>query len=553
MGIAMNQMQTLTKCFIAILLERCPTGVMTNIPVNDIFSGCLQAYTSDSEDRTPFYGPNWIPLKNSSHFKSVGDICPEAWKYQSASQIDTLPHDAVKETYDGGGYVADLGYNKETASDVVRELRAHNWVDERTAAVFIEFTLFDPSTRLFCNVRNVHERLPTGQAITAVHVTARSLFLSPNVNFQSFYEVCQLLFLIAIVAFFIVEMINCFRQKKYFRQVWNWVELLLLVVSFSAVVVSFLKGKFTSLYVKKIQTNPYQSFSADYIIRLLDLETFLLSVAVFIITLKILRLAQFNRHICQMQGTLRSSMQPILSFSLVFAVAVVALTQFGYLCFGTKLANFSSFSESLRVVLQMAVGGSIDNEEIHQKYPILGPMFLFFILMVMLFILINVFVAILVGAYDNVKKNQGDTIYADAELGCFMYSVFLKRIKDLPGHLTSVLRVLLKKSSRKPPAKAHFRHTNYTRVVGSIIKSKEKKAQDGVELDIEFEIFQPVNDITIPRAFSGCLDAEDDSDVEEDSILVDIKSCFKEISSELRSLSFSSYHTSQRTQIETRL
>ena len=542
-------MQTLTKCFVVILVGRCPTGVMANIPVNDIFSGCLQAYTSDSEDRTPFHRPNWIPLKNSSQFKSLGEICPEAWKYQSASQIDTLSHDAVKETYGGGGYVADLGYNKETAADVVRELRAHNWVDDRTAAVFIEFTLFDPSTRLFCNVRNVYERLPTGQAVTAVHVTALSLFPSPNVNFQSFYEVCQLLFLIAIVAFFIVEMINCFRQKKYFRQVRNWVELLLLAVSFAAVVVSFLKGKFTSLYVKKIQTNPYQSFSSDYVIRLLDLETLFLSVAIFIITLKLLRLIRFNRHICQMQGTLRSSSQAILSFSLVFAVAVVAFSQFGYLCFGTKLASFSSFSDSLRMVLQMAVGGSIDNQEIHQKYPILGPVFLFFILMAILFILINVFVAILVGAYDNVKSNQGDTTYADAELGRFMYSVFLKRIKDLPGQLTSVLRVLLKKSSRKPPANAQFRTTNYTRVVGSIIKPKEKKAQDGIEL----EIFQPVNDLTIPGALSGCLNAEDDSDVEEDNILADIRSCFKEISSELRSFSVSSYHASQCTQIETRL
>ena len=37
--------------------------------------------------------------------------------------------------------MADLGYNKESASKVLRELRVHNWVDKFTDAVFIEFTL----------------------------------------------------------------------------------------------------------------------------------------------------------------------------------------------------------------------------------------------------------------------------------------------------------------------------------------------------------------------------------------------------------------------------
>ena len=397
-----------------------------------MFPGCLQTYSSDSEDRTPYHLPQWIPLKNLSHFSSLNDICPKPWRYQSKAKINTLSHEAVTETYNGGGYVADLGYNKESAVEVVRDLREHNWVDERTAAVFIEFTLFDPSSSLFCNVRNIYERLATGQVVTKVDVRVLSLYPSLDVNLQSFYEVCQLLFLIAIVVFFIVEMVKYFRQKKYLFQVWNWIQLILLTVCLVAVVMSFLKGKQTSLYVQDIQTNPYDTFSSDFITRLLDMETFWLSMAIFIITLKLLRLVRFNPHICQMQQILRRSAQPILSFSFVMAIAILAFSQFGFLCFGVKLVSFSSFFKALRVVLLMSVGKSINNAEVHLQYPVLGPLFLFLFLVFILFVLINVFVAVLVDCYAEIREEQGDGGFVDAELGTFMYSFFLKKIKEFP-------------------------------------------------------------------------------------------------------------------------
>ena len=504
-----------------------------NTNVNDIFPGCLEAYSKESEDKTPFSLPKWIPLKNYSHIQSREDICPKPWRYQSASKIGTRSHDAVKERYDGGGYVADLGYNSEEASRVVRELRENNWVDKRTAVVFIESTLFNPSTSLFCNIRNIYEKLPTGQAVTVVKVSTLSLYPSRNVNFQSFYEVCQLLFLIVIVVFFITEIVKCFRQKRYFRQFWNWLELLLLVVSLATVVVSFLKGKHTSVYVKKIQKNPYDTFSSDNIMYLLDVETYLLSVAIFIITLKLLRLVRFNHHICQMHGTLKRSAQPILSFSLLFAVAVVAFSHFGYLCFGATLANFSSFFKSLRLVLLMSVGKSINNAELHQKYTFLGPLYLFLFLMVMLFLLINIFVAVLVDAYGEIREDKEHGSFADAELGIFMYNVFIKKIKDFISKIAE---------------QNFFRNTR--------LKSLDEESQDGLLL----EIFRPEDGNRIPLAIPECSIVESPSDKEykmfaddnevrlalpeclisnisnhkEDEILDDIKTSFIEMSSELK-------------------
>ena len=468
--------------FFFVLEDDCHKDLL-NTHLNDLFPGCLQTYSSDNEDRTPFNLPGWIPLKNFSHFTSAEDICPKPWRYQSASNIDTLSHEAVKETYDGGGYVTDLGYNQASASEMLRALRAHNWVDERTAAVFVEFTLFDPSSSLFCNVRNVYERLPTGQVLTKAEFRALSLYPSANSNFQLFYEVCQLLFLIVIVVCFISEMVKFFRQKRYLFQIWNWVQLILLVVSLVAVVMSFLKIKHTSLYVKNIQSNPYQTFSSDSIVRLLDMETFWLSMAIFIITLKLLRLIRFNRHVCQMQETLRRSAKPILSFSLVMCIAILAFTHFGYLCFGNKLLTFSSFFKALRVVLQMSVGKSINNVEVHLQYPVLGPLFLLFFLVVILFVLMNVFVAVLVDAYVEIREEQGEAGFVDAELGTFMFNVFLKKVKAFPGKITSGIKL-----SRNPFGKPSTRNDSQS-TGHSCIESQ----YDDTLSDIDYDIFEPLD------------------------------------------------------------
>jgi len=522
----------------------CPATNYGNF-VDDLFpAGCLAAYSSDDEERTSFNFPGWIPLRNYSQNDPISDICPKPWRYQSGTELNTLSHKAVINSYDGGGYVAELGYNRESASKVISDLKDYNWVDARTAALFIEFTLFDPSTSLFCGVRQAYERLPTGQAVTDVDVRALTLFPSPDPHLQSFYEVCELLFLLAVVVCFIVEAVKFFRQKKYFRQMWNVVELILLVVSLLAVVMSFLKGKYTSLYVKSVKSNPYGTFSSDNVVLWLDRETLWFSLAIFIITLKLLRLIRFNHHICQMQGTLKRSAWSIMSFSLVFAIAVIAFTHFGFLCFGANLKLFSSFFNSLRVVLLMSVGKQIDYLEVYLDNPLVGSLYLILFLIIMIFILINLFIAFLVDAYGEVREEQGDS-FRDAKLGKFMYSVVRKATREFPRKIMVALKLFLKKVSSKASKGNIRRDEKYSGEADSFIESCANESEDAIGA----ELLKPANDISISQLASPTVGfqsfheyAKDGSEniasdnkviILDDDFLADIKTQFTDIADEL--------------------
>ena len=292
-------------------------------------------------------------------------------------------------------------------------------------------------------MRHAYERLPTGQAVTSSDVKTLLLHPSPNANFQSFYEVCQLVFLIVIVVCFIAEMVKFIRQKRYLRQVRNWVELLLLFVSVVAVAMSFLKGKYTSLYVKKVQKNPYETFSPDYIVKWAEQETMWLAAAIFILTLKLLRLIRFNHHICQMQGTLKRSARPFISFVLVFGVGIMAFTYFGCIAFGTHTDIFSSLFNSFKTNVLMSIGKQINYVEIYINNSQIEPLFLFFYFLFVICILINVFIAVITDSYSGIREDQGHA-FDDAKLGTFMFAKFSKKVHQLPGKITSSVKQLSK-------------------------------------------------------------------------------------------------------------
>ena len=409
---------------------------------------------------------------------------------------------------------------------MIRELKKYDWLDERTAAVFIEFTLFNPSTSLFCNVRNGYEVLPTGHAVTLVDVRAISLYSSSNPRFQSFYEACQIIFLIVILIFVVIEIVKCVRERRYFRQVWNWVELTLLLISIAAICVSFFKAKYTTRYVKRIQKNPYETFSSDAITRLLDVEILLLSLAVFLITLKLLRLTRFNPHIGQMYGTLKTSARPIMSFSALFFVAYVAFTQFLYLTFGAYLASFASFTKCLQVLLYAAIGKSIGNKKMHETSPALAYFYVFLFFIVMVFVLINIFVAILVLPYEDVRKEKGGPQAADAELGWLMYKTVLRKMISFPGKLLHAVK-LLRKNTSKVVSRKKKSFGTFSNHVRSMWKNESPD-----------EVEEEENALFPPLASPEHSDIEDSSDEEDYATLKDIKIQLTEISCELNSLNY---------------
>ncbi|XP_030654815.1 polycystin-1-like isoform X3 [Nomascus leucogenys] len=64
--------------------------------------------------------------------------------------------------YDSGGYVQELGLSLEESRDRLRFLQLHNWLDNRSRAVFVELTRYSPAVGLHAAV-TLPPRVPSGR------------------------------------------------------------------------------------------------------------------------------------------------------------------------------------------------------------------------------------------------------------------------------------------------------------------------------------------------------------------------------------------------------
>lgn len=399
-----------------------------------MFKRCIPAYSAHDEDTTRYNLPGWIPVTNISRFHSIYDVrrlCPKPWRYNSSQELNTLSYYGKHTRYDGGGYIADLGYDSRTASRVVINLKSNDWIDDRTAAILIEFTIFQPSTSLFSVAKLLYEVYPTGKPVSQARFDTLSIYGTSDPSIHSFFVACQIILLLLIGYFLLLEVVKIYRQNcSYFRSFWNWMNLFQLIFAITTIAFFFFKEKYVSSFVKEVQENPFETASADHLLFWSDMEMIVLSVVVFIVTVKFLRIIRFNRHVCQMVSSLKLSAPHITSYSVLFFVNILSFTLFGVLVFGNDMESYHSFIEALVTLIQKFLGGNLYFYELQSSNRILGPIFVFGYMFSMAFILINMFVAILNESYESVKELSGGK-FADAELGHFIKQYYLARFLRL--------------------------------------------------------------------------------------------------------------------------
>ena len=410
---------------------------------------CVPFYSYFAEDRTPYNFRGWTPIDNLSAFEAsfkLDDVCPKPWRYRIAEDLLSLPFNGYYAVYDGGGYVADLGYNAKSALGVIDDLEQNKWIDDKTFAVFIEFTVFEPASTLFSAAKYVYERYPTGGTKTTSTIETLMIYYPTDPDFSSFYQMCQLLLLILVFVLFLVEIVKLYHQGcQYFLHFWYIVEFFQISSAVSAMVLYFFKAKYTSDFVRKVRANPFETSSSDYVVLWSDVEVCLLSFVVFIVTIKSLRLLKFNRHICHLTHTLKTATMHLMSYSIVFTATLAAYTQLGTLLFGRSVVSYSNLVQSLRTLLQRLLGSNMYTGELQALNEVVAQVFTFAYSVSIVMILFNMFMSILNSSYSNGRlAKQGR--FADVELAAFT----LQYLKEKTESLWNDLRNSIKNAKNKP-------------------------------------------------------------------------------------------------------
>ncbi|CAF3735281.1 unnamed protein product, partial [Adineta steineri] len=380
-----------------------------------IISICEDSYSFSNEE-TELFQPGWTTNATTEEFSSS---VLKAFNYSTSDELDTYSYVGEFGTYRGGGYVYEFRGPLSDMKTNLSALHQLDWMDEKTRAVFIQLTLYNPSIQLLTAVTLLAEFLPTG----GIYTTAR---FEP-INFYTFTSilqlVCTIFYIFFITYFMIIEIQLIFElQLKYFHQFWSIIQLGIIGCSLGSIGVYFWRFQETNRISQLFeQTNGYIYINLQLAVYVNDILTFLLGYCCFFSTIKCLQLLRFNQQISLFAETLKYCAKALISFSIMFAIVFMSFLSLFYLLFVSKLSSCSSLLTTAQMLFEMTLI-KCDASEISGADAFLGPFCFTLFIFLVVFVCLSMFLSIINDSFRHAKQNQKE----DPIILSFMLKKFLR-------------------------------------------------------------------------------------------------------------------------------
>ncbi|KAI8515777.1 hypothetical protein Bbelb_065900 [Branchiostoma belcheri] len=258
----------------------------------------------------------------------------------------SFPYFGQQGIYHTGGYLAPLGKTRASSLRLTKVLQQSRWLDERTRAVFVELILYNPHVNLFSLVTLLVEFTNLGAVYRRAEVVTLRLIQQ---------DVILLLTLRAVLAIFLIffaikeakKLLP--RPKEYLSEFWSWVELLVVAVGIASLGVYFNAQSIIdeAAELKSSSSSGFDLYKSA--VNWFQVYTYLLALLICCGTLKFIRLLRFNSHVYDLTRTIKKSAKPVVLFTVMAGIVLMAFTQMGNLLFGTRLQDYKNVPTSLQI------------------------------------------------------------------------------------------------------------------------------------------------------------------------------------------------------------
>ena len=363
--------------------------------MESIIPECNIGYTIHAEDRAP-YGVGWTT------FNPNDTLRPE-YTFTDSKKLDSYPVWGRHALYIGGGYVYNVDIDSvEGVRMTMKKMYEEAWIDRYTRALFIEFSVYNAQTNLFSYINLIEEIIPTGG-------------LYPNHRFDilrllPYHEgiglvrlICEAAYFVFIICMFVKELMIVRKEgRAYFRQIWNWTEMFIIGFSLTLMVIYFYRLYIVSVILEALaDAERQQHVNLQYVAYWNLLLGYMLGLVLFLSNIKFLKLLRFNRRMGILSSTIRSCSIDLLNFFFMFLSVFFAFAAVFYLIFCHRLRNYSDLLFTIETMITAVLGKFKFGEMMTES--ILGPFFFFCFTGYVCFVMINVFLTIIIGAFQTIK------------------------------------------------------------------------------------------------------------------------------------------------------
>jgi hypothetical protein len=360
--------------------------------VNQIFAKviphCYYQYNPYTEDRSCF-GPN----------------CTYVWR--SPQQLQDTPYFWGRlSVYDGSGFVVDLKPNRTAVTSTLRELKAQRWIDWNTRAVFVDFTLYNANLNLFSVVR-LSTEFPSSGGIVPSHVV-RTVKIWRYTKQQDFVVLIFEIAILAMLLFYSVQQVYLLftEKRKYFTQIWRYIDMLNIII-FGVVIFYRLRVLFTVYFQLNFNPAVYDFYNFEGIARDIDSERNFNSFNAVLIWLKIFKYLRFSKKMNQLARVLGKAALNIIVFMIMFFIVFLGFSQAFFIAFGVDIKQYRDVIHS-SYSLMLTIFGDFDFESLEGTNRVLGPVLFFSFMVLVTFVLLNMFLAIINDAFHEIQNEDGN-------------------------------------------------------------------------------------------------------------------------------------------------
>ncbi|CAF4143107.1 unnamed protein product, partial [Adineta steineri] len=375
---------------------------------NEIISTCQYDYSLFNEDKHS-YQPGWLNETIGTYSLSIS----QSFQYKSSKDLDTYTYIGDHGSYPGDGYVYEFRGGLSDLQSNLSQLHTLGWINNQTRAVIIQFTLYNPNVQLFTAVTFLMEFLSTGGVYPAARVEPMSFgaFTSP------FQLICMMFYMIFIIYFMWMEIKSLFSLKwSYFQQFWSYVEVGMIVCSWSSVGIYVWRYKeykrISSLFE---QTNGYVYINLQFASYINDILTYFYGFCCFFGTIKLLHLCRFNERLMLFRETLKYAGKELISFSMMFLIVFFAFMCLFNLLFVSKILGCSSLLETAQMLFQMTLL-KFDATELVGAAAFLGPFCFSLFILLVVFVCLSMFLSIINDSFrrarDDMKIEKNQEIFS---------------------------------------------------------------------------------------------------------------------------------------------
>ncbi|XP_038627624.1 polycystic kidney disease 2-like 2 protein [Tachyglossus aculeatus] len=358
------------------------------------------------------------------------------WKYSASVSLSPFHWGSIG-IYRNGGFVLTLPSSKSKSLKKLASLRLNSWLTRGTRVVFIDFSVYNVNINLFCIIRLVIEFPATGGALPSSQFFSVKL-LRYITFFDYFLASCEVIFCLFILAFTVQEIIKIKHFKfAYFRSGWNWLEMLLVVISCFAIAFNIYRTAKVSLLLDKLLLNA-QEYPDFYFLAYYQTQyNNVIAINVFFAWIKIFKFISFNKTMSQLSSTLSRCAKDIIGFAIMFFIIFFAYAQFGYLVFGSQVEEFSTFPNCIFTQFRIVLG-DFNFVSIEQANRVLGPIYFITFVFFVFFVLLNMFLAIINDTYSEVKADFSVIKSPDFEISDLIRQGYNKALVKLKLKKTKI-------------------------------------------------------------------------------------------------------------------